>query len=109
MVGRRWIHIHRPAPPHPSRRDTSPSSDPCGRVGRRPLRLVSRRATFNLPQGENAMQAMILAEYIWIDGAVPVRNLRSKTRVVAPNGDGPIGISTLPVWSFDGSSTYQAT
>lgn len=50
------------------------------------------------------MQEMVLAEYIWIDGAHPVRRLRSKTRVV-PAAE----IPDLPVWSFDGSSTYQAS
>jgi glutamine synthetase len=42
------------------------------------------------------------AEYIWIDGTEPTRNLRSKTRILA-NGSKP------PVWGFDGSSTNQAT
>jgi glutamine synthetase len=55
------------------------------------------------------MHHTILAEYIWLDGAVPVRNLRSKTRVVAAPSSGAVAIEDLPVWSFDGSSTYQAT
>jgi glutamine synthetase len=55
------------------------------------------------------MQQMILAEYIWIDGAVPVRTLRSKTRVVPAPARGTLEVSDLPVWSFDGSSTYQAS
>ena len=54
------------------------------------------------------MHDKILAEYIWLDGSIPVRKLRSKARVVATSG-GPIGIEDLPVWSYDGSSTYQAT
>jgi glutamine synthetase len=51
------------------------------------------------------MQQMVLAEYIWLDGAVPVRRLRSKTRVVPVGG---VALEDLPIWSFDGSSTYQA-
>ena len=42
------------------------------------------------------------AEYIWIDGSEPTRELRSKTKIVA-DGQKP------PVWGFDGSSTNQAT
>ena len=55
------------------------------------------------------MKHTILAEYIWLDGGVPVRNLRSKTRVIDAPGDESVAIGDLPVWSFDGSSTYQAT
>ena len=42
------------------------------------------------------------AEYIWIDGTEPTRQLRSKTKIVNV-GEKP------PVWGFDGSSTNQAT
>ena len=42
------------------------------------------------------------AEYIWIDGSEPTRQLRSKTRIIA-DGKKPI------IWGFDGSSTNQAT
>ncbi|MGH9021417.1 MAG: glutamine synthetase GlnII [Acidimicrobiales bacterium] len=42
------------------------------------------------------------AEYIWIDGTEPSRELRSKTKIVA-DGKRP------PIWGFDGSSTNQAT
>ena len=55
------------------------------------------------------MKHTILAEYIWLDGAVPVRSLRSKTRVIDAPGDELVAIDDLPIWSFDGSSTYQAT
>ncbi|MBI1301045.1 MAG: glutamine synthetase [Alphaproteobacteria bacterium] len=48
-----------------------------------------------------------LAEYIWMDGAVPTRYLRSKARVVDV-GSKPT-IEDFPEWSFDGSSTNQAT
>lgn len=46
------------------------------------------------------------AEYIWLDGAVPTRQLRSKTRVgdFGPNPK----IEDFPEWNFDGSSTNQA-
>ena len=49
-----------------------------------------------------------LAEYIWLDGAAPTQGLRSKTRVVERGTDAP-DAADLPVWSYDGSSTYQAT
>jgi glutamine synthetase len=46
-----------------------------------------------------------MAEYIWIDGQKPTAKLRSKTKII----DGEPGkVTDLPVWSFDGSSTYQA-
>ncbi|OGY62443.1 MAG: glutamine synthetase [Candidatus Harrisonbacteria bacterium RIFCSPHIGHO2_01_FULL_44_13] len=45
------------------------------------------------------------AEYIWIDGQKPTKKLRSKTKIL----DGPInGLSDIPMWAFDGSSTCQA-
>lgn len=47
------------------------------------------------------------AEYIWIDGASPVNQLRSKTRVIKFIQNPKI--SDFPEWSFDGSSTNQAT
>ncbi len=47
------------------------------------------------------MSAFYKAEYIWIDGGVPTKKLRSKTKVV-PIGQEP------PIWGFDGSSTNQA-
>jgi len=46
-------------------------------------------------------------EYIWLDGYTPDQNLRSKTKVLdLPSFD--LGPTSLPVWSFDGSSTLQA-
>ncbi len=42
------------------------------------------------------------AEYIWIDGTEPTREVRSKTKILA-DGDEP------GIWGFDGSSTNQAT
>ena len=43
------------------------------------------------------------AEYIWLDGTEPTPALRSKTKILHDE------ISTPPIWSFDGSSTNQAT
>lgn len=51
--------------------------------------------------------AALKFEYIWLDGYTPDANLRSKTKVLVMdefNGDA----NTLPIWSFDGSSTKQA-
>ena len=45
------------------------------------------------------------AEYIWIDGQKPTAKLRSKTKII--DGDFK-GLESLPEWTFDGSSTYQA-
>lgn len=52
------------------------------------------------------MSHYTLAEYIWMDGAVPTRYLRSKARAVSV-GANP-SIEDFPEWSFDGSSTNQA-
>jgi len=46
-------------------------------------------------------------EYIWLDGYKPEPNLRSKTKVLwLDEFDGQP--DSLPIWSFDGSSTMQA-
>ncbi|WP_339738159.1 glutamine synthetase beta-grasp domain-containing protein [uncultured Sunxiuqinia sp.] len=45
-------------------------------------------------------------EYIWLDGYKPTQSLRAKTRI-AENFSGKL--EDCPVWSFDGSSTQQAT
>ncbi len=52
----------------------------------------------------------IIAEYIWIDGTEPTRQLRSKTKVVEVEDAqyDEIGVGTFPEWGFDGSSTGQA-
>ena len=52
--------------------------------------------------------AITQAEYIWLDGAAPVQRLRSKSRIVALSAQDPV-FETFPEWSFDGSSTYQAS
>lgn len=45
-------------------------------------------------------------EYIWLDGSEPTQGLRSKTMVRNDFGG---TVEECPVWSFDGSSTNQAT
>ena len=45
-------------------------------------------------------------EYIWLDGYKPTQSLRSKTMVRSDFGG---TLEECPVWSFDGSSTQQAT
>lgn len=46
-----------------------------------------------------------MAEYIWLDGAKPTAQLRSKTKII----DGPVtSLDQIPTWGFDGSSTEQA-
>jgi glutamine synthetase len=42
------------------------------------------------------------AEYLWIDGSEPTREIRGKTKILA-DGDTP------GIWGYDGSSTNQAT
>lgn len=46
----------------------------------------------------------MIVEYIWIDGSQPTSRLRSKSKVVGNF----VTASSLPLWSFDGSSTNQA-
>jgi len=45
-------------------------------------------------------------EYIWLDGSQPTQGLRSKTKIVNDFGG---TLEECPMWSFDGSSTNQAT
>ena len=49
------------------------------------------------------------AEYIWLDGAKPTHDLRSKTRVLDLGDPDSITLEDFPEWGFDGSSTNQAT
>ncbi|MBP9722317.1 MAG: glutamine synthetase beta-grasp domain-containing protein [Gammaproteobacteria bacterium] len=48
------------------------------------------------------------AEYIWLDGAKPTHELRSKTRVVSHERIS-FDPKDYPTWTFDGSSTGQAS
>jgi len=48
-----------------------------------------------------------LAEYIWIDGSIPTKKLRSKTKVLNDLEMGAT-LESFPQWTFDGSSTNQA-
>lgn len=50
----------------------------------------------------------ILAEYLWIDGAQPTQEVRSKARVVHVKQGQKVDLQSFPEWSFDGSSTNQA-
>ena len=52
----------------------------------------------------NGMKSKL--EYIWLDGTEPTQGLRSKTMVRNDFGG---TVEECPVWSFDGSSTNQAT
>ena len=45
-------------------------------------------------------------EYIWLDGSEPTQALRSKTKIVRDFGG---NLEDCETWSFDGSSTKQAT
>jgi glutamine synthetase len=51
---------------------------------------------------------LLCAEYIWLDGTRPTKQLRSKTRILRLKEDKPIEISNFPEWGFDGSSTGQS-
>ena len=52
------------------------------------------------------MESKSKLEYIWLDGYKPTQTMRSKTKVVS----GFSGkLEDCPVWSFDGSSTEQAS
>ena len=46
---------------------------------------------------------MICAEYIWLDSN---DELRSKTRIL---NNTTINLESLPIWTYDGSSTGDAT
>ena len=74
----------------------------------RPVYRHSGLGSQRRKEGTNMNMAITQAEYIWLDGAAPVQRLRSKSRIVALSGKEPV-IETFPEWSFDGSSTYQAS
>ena len=60
---------------------------------------TSLEFTRHLSQGKN-----VVAEYVWIDGAMGVR---SKARTI-PDVEKVTSLDQLPEWNFDGSSCYQA-
>ncbi len=51
------------------------------------------------------MDNNVMAEYIWLDGAKPTAQLRSKTKILTESIE---KIEQIPFWGFDGSSTEQA-
>ena len=52
----------------------------------------------------------IVAEYIWQDGTLPTHKLRSKTKVFQfDTGERALTVADIPQWTFDGSSTDQAS
>lgn len=46
--------------------------------------------------------------YIWIDGSIPTKTLRSKVKI-HPHNKKQLTAADLPQWNFDGSSTNQAS
>jgi len=49
-------------------------------------------------------------EYIWLDGTEPTQQIRSKTKVIyLSDRQESVSIGDIPPWSFDGSSTNQAS
>lgn len=61
-------------------------------------------------------EALITAEYIWIDGSKPTKKLRSKTKIFThPRVHDSfmrvpvMQLGDFPAWGFDGSSTNQAS
>ncbi len=50
-----------------------------------------------------------LAEYIWLDGTKPTKQLRSKSKVIDIDDEAEeVTLEHFPDWSFDGSSTAQS-
>lgn len=54
-----------------------------------------------------AKENLSFVEYLWLDGAEPTQQLRSKTKIVHLTQTPTV--KDLDPWSFDGSSTNQAT
>jgi glutamine synthetase len=61
-----------------------------------------------IDRGENMK---FVCEYIWSDGSVPTQKLRSKTKIFNLDISDleTLSIKSFPTWTFDGSSTNQAT
>jgi len=51
---------------------------------------------------------VVTLKYIWLDGYGTEPNIRSKTKYYPSDDFKPFMLSTVPEWSFDGSSTKQA-
>ncbi len=56
---------------------------------------------------------MIKVEYVWVDGCEPW-GMRSKVKVLSPSDEQMVRLASyderaIPRWSFDGSSTEQAS
>lgn len=51
---------------------------------------------------------VVCAEYLWLDGAEPTQQLRSKMRVLPFAAGTTLAVSDLPDWGYDGSSTNQS-
>jgi glutamine synthetase len=51
---------------------------------------------------------LVRAEYLWLDGALPTKGIRSKTRILEHNNKNKATLADFPEWTYDGSSTYQA-
>jgi len=52
----------------------------------------------------------VKVEYVWLDGTKPVQLLRSKTKIIDLESTVvKVKPEDLPLWSFDGSSTGQAS
>ena len=54
----------------------------------------------------NGVSVLATAEYLWLDGAVPTSELRSKSRILDRTEINKL--EDFPEWGFDGSSTWQA-
>ncbi len=49
------------------------------------------------------------AEFLWLDGALPDQQVRSKSRVLVVDESASFDPAAYPEWGYDGSSTYQAS
>ena len=58
------------------------------------------------PNVSTDVPLLATAEYLWLDGAVPTAEIRSKSRIL--NREEVTCLEDLPDWGFDGSSTWQA-